>query len=492
MYLSAQQIQSNAEFGNSQYGQQPDEAVFSALYGMSDEDITKALATTGTVGTDASSMIGESLDPVVKQLTLTSPDFTPKVKRFYTYEAKAIAEQYTKVTSLGLAEGSFRAEGQLGVQDASQMERVSKNVRFLGQVGAVTIEMQRAGNAKFGNMKAFEATHRLQKLLLDIDRDTFWANTDLNSLAFEGLIQQMDTGADYNLDMTATSIAGTRTTYTGTGALSISDIRGQSEKFLTTGGTPTAVYMAPAEKNSVSAEQDVNLRWYKSDVKSGVAAGMRVDQIETDFGNVDLIWDVWLRNIRGKLLPTPADPTGTFHTDVPAIPGTLPTGAVAAGGFLPVDVYYYGVSFVNEVGEGPIALQTTGYTTTNANGIVNVTVTMPASVADIKSIRLYRSTTNGTAFGNMRLVSETALSVAALATQVIADNGSVIPGSRIALMINERMTAMGLLEAPNMFDLARVDNTHRFGINAMMNVQAYNPANILRWRNIGGSVTDPA
>lgn len=490
MLLSAEALQANPAFGNTQYGLSPEEHVVSSLYGLTEEDITKALATTGTVGTDASPMIGESLDPVVKVLTLSSPNFTPKVRRFYTYEASAIAEEYVRLTSLGLADGSFRAEGQLGVQDSSILSRVTQNVRFLGQVGAITHAMQRAGQKKFGNLKAFETVNRLQKLLLDFDRDIWWANSTLNALAFQGILQQMDTGADYNINMANTVLAGTRTTYTTGQAITISEVRSRSEAFLLTGGVPTALYVAPADKNTLSSEEDANIRWYAKDQASPIATGMVVDQIQCDFGPVDLIWDIWLRNYRGKLVATAPNPSGSFHSETPAILSVAPTGAAAAGGNLPVNTFYYGVSLVNEVGEGPIKMQSSGYTTSNANGIVNVTVTLPADVSDIRSLRLYRSTTNGTAYGTMRLVKEDALTGVGGGTQIMVDNGAIIPGSRHAVMANERATAIGLLEAPNMFDLARIDNTHRFAINAMAVVQLYNTTNIMRWHNIGGNYAD--
>jgi hypothetical protein len=496
MDISSLQHFDNA-YAKSKYGMSPDEVVMSDLYGLTEEDVVKALSTSGSVpgGTDGSSLIGESLDPVVKVITLDAGNFAPLLRRVYTYEAKAIAEQFTQLNSLGISGGSFREEGDLGVQDSIQLSRVSKNVRFLGQTGAVTRAMHRAGMPKFGDVKALQAVGRLNKLLLDFERDVFWGNTDLNALSFEGLFQQMDSGSDYNIDKATTGTAGSRTTITAGGSLGLADLRGRADKFLTTGGIPTVAYLAPEDKYSISAEQDQNVRWYRQDVESRIAAGMIVDQLHTDFGEwIDLIWDIWLRNPRGKLFPEPEDPTDAtkFHPEAPAIPGTAPTGVAAAGGHLPNDVYYYGVSFVNEAGEGPIKLQSSGYTADNTNGTINVTVTMPASIADIKSIRLYRSTTNGTDYSKMRLVSESQRTAAALATQVIADDGSIIPGSRTALMANDYAKAIGLLEGPNMRDLADIDNTHRFTISAMAVVQVYNSKNLMRWYNLGGSVIDPS
>jgi hypothetical protein len=221
---------------------------------------------------------------------------------------------------------------------------------------------------------------------------------------------------------------------------------------------------------------------------------MVVDQLHTPQGFVDMVWDIWLSNPRGMLLPTPEDPSDAtkFHASAPAIPSVAPTGAAAAGSYLPNDTYYYGVSFCNADGESPIKLQSSGYTADNTNGKVNVTVTMPASIADIDSIRLYRSTTNGTDYSKMRLVSETARTAVGGATQVIADDGSIIPGSRTALLVNEKQTANGLLEPPNMRDLADIDNTHRFTLSAMAVLMMYNEYAAMRWHNIGGSVADPA
>ncbi|MEA3226937.1 MAG: hypothetical protein U9Q07_13380, partial [Planctomycetota bacterium] len=60
-----------------------------------------------------------------------------------------------------------------------------------------------------------------------------------------------------------------------------------------------------------------------------------------------------------------------------------------------------------------------------------------------------------------------------------------------ALLCNERQTANGLLEPPNMRDLADIDNTHRFTISGMAVLMMYNEEAIMRWHNVGGSVADP-
>ena len=490
--MNAQDL--NATFGQTRYQATREEQQLNALYGMDEADIAKALATNGTIGTDGSSLIGESLDPVVKVITIQQENFCPMLRRNYTFGAKAITEEFTRMTSLGVSGGSSRSGGSLGIEDSIQMERVTATVKFLGQTGVVTREMARAGEAKFGDVKALQAFGRLNKLMLDLERDLIWGNDSLNALSIQGLLQLMSSSSTYNINKAVTGTAGSRTTYTAGGTMGSADVRSNAELFLPTGGIPTVLYAAPADKYSISAEQDSGSRWYKSDVGSAVAVGMRVDQIETEVGPVDVVWDYWLKNYRGTLLATPNNPAtaSLFHSSAPAILAVAPTGAASAGGHLPNDVYYYGVALVNEAGEGPIKLQSSGYTADNTNGTVDVTVTLPASVADIKSIRLYRSTTNGTDYSKMRLVKEDALTGVGGGTQVVSDDGAIIPGSRTSVMMNENMSALGFLEPPNMRDLADIDNTHRFTISAMSVLMLYNNQNVLRWHNIGGSVTDPA
>jgi len=480
-------------FGNSAFGATQAQLYQGTLFGLGEDEIVKALATDGVVGSDGSAMIGESLDPVVKKITLDPENYTPILRRFYTYDAKAIVEEFNRVNSLGRSGGSFRAQGQIGVQDAASYSRYTENVRFVGQTGAVTVELQNAARAKFGDIKAIESTFRLQKLLLDIDRDLLWGNSTVNSLSWRGLFQQSSTESQYNSNKATTSVAGSRTTYTGGGTLSASDIRNQSSKPISVNARYTACYLSPQDIEVIGSAQDGNLRWYLEDQKSAIALGMRVEQIKTAFGPIDLVWDIWLNYENGRLNPNPEDPSVStnFHTDAPSILAVAPSGAAAAGGYLPVDTYYYAVAQANEVGEGPIKFLAAGYTTDNTNGTVTLTVTHNADTSDVRSYRVYRSTTNNTDYTKMRFVKEVAIDTAA-ATQAISDDGSHIPGSRRAFLISEKSAAIGALQVPTIRDLPMVDNTHRFTIDAQLMVQLYANQHMYVFKNLGGSVEDPA
>lgn len=464
------------------------------LFSVSDDEIEKALASGSSVGTDASSLIGESLDNQIKDITLDPRTFAPITKRMFTFNAKALVEEYNRLESLGLSDESWRREGALGPQDASSFVRRTEQLRYFGQVGAVTHGMLRAAEAKYGNLKAIEATNRLRKLTLDLERNIMHGNSALQPLSWRGLLQQAPSTSEFVTDLAQEDIAGSRTVKTAGGTLTSDKLRELSENPLAYGGLFTACYLPPGQKIQISKAEDSNLRYYAKDQVSAIAKGMRVDQILTDFGiNIDLVWNFWLKYPRGKQKATPKDPTGTFHSEAPVAIAAALAAAAASGGYLPVDTYYVSAAYKNHVGEGPLKLLSTGVTTTNTNGKINVTVTHNVDLSNVDSIVLYVSTTNGTDYSKHRVVGELAVDKAkAGTTEVFEIDGSTVPGSGKAFLTNEYMQASGILEAPVMWDLPRLDNTHRFSIDGIANVMLYAEEHTHTINNLGSTVVDPA
>lgn len=174
---------------NNLWGQTPNDIVMQALHGVTPDEIFRALSTDGSIGSSGSARIAQSLDRLVKILTQQPENFAPLLRRLETYNAKAISEEYVRLTSLGLGSGQFRAEGKLGRPDAGQYEAQQKSVKHIGQVGGVTQAYADASRAGFGDAKAEEVVVRTQSVLLGMDRDILWANDTLNGLAWEGLFQ---------------------------------------------------------------------------------------------------------------------------------------------------------------------------------------------------------------------------------------------------------------------------------------------------------------
>lgn len=478
---------------------------YKQLFGMTEEDINKALFIDGTLGQDVTPAIGESLDPVVHYITLNAGSFAPALRRLKTYEAKAHLEQFALVSSLGKSRwgGSAHREGDLGTFDSSKYERVTEAQRWFGQVGVVSRSAQRASSSKFGDLKKREAFDRLVKLLLDGEWAIWHGDPTLNPYMFTGLFAKMK--AISNNQNIVSKIqkgdAGGRETYEGGGSLSAAEIRTYMPAASRFGGIHSACYMHLDEKVLISNQESGNMRW--NDVKAGesrVEYGVTVDQLDNPLGRpADIVWSSFFTN-GGRVTPyVEFDPTDStkFHADAPIRP-SAPTGAAAAGGKLPPNTYYYAIAFVNEKAEGPVGIQTTGYTADNTNGIINVTATYPSDVAKSHSIALYRSTTvpaDGDDFSKFRFVKEVAIpdGAAPAGTLVIADDGTVIPGSRYAALVDESAISLPELLPPSFRDLADIDNTHRFSLDWEFSPLAHDKClREVMWQDIGGSVADPA
>lgn len=476
------------------FGSSRRQAVEASLFGADLMEISKALATSSSFGTDGSALNGYDLDPLVRYATLQRNANTPKIRRMHTFGAKALTTEWNRLTRRGNAEGNFRTQGALGVSDSSTLSRVTSNQKFLGRVGAVTRELQAAAGGSFGDAKAFELREQLTQFLLNLERDIWHSDSSLNSLAWDGLLAQMESGAEFNTDK-AVNTAGK---ITAGGTLSIGDVRAVLHTIIRYAGTFNVMYCAPQERTAFGTASDELTRFYREDQMSNLGRGIKVDKIASEYneGGIDIIWDQNLAGIRGKFLHNPEDPSDAtkFHSEAPNQLSAALSLGVTSGGYLPDDTYYYGVAPVNEVGEGPIKLFATGQATASTNNTVQITVTHGSDVSNVKSYRLYRSTTSGADYTKMRLVKEIALASGAVAggTQVLEDDGSIVPGSREAVLADEASCAMGELESPVVEDLPRIDGTHRFAIDAINDCILYVTQHMHRFYNIGGSVTDPA
>lgn len=477
------------------FGTSREEALEQHLYGQEEVEIAKALAHNGQVGTDGSALNGYDLDRVTRYATLDERNHLPKTRRMHTFDGKALTTEWNRLVSRGTAEGNFRSEGALGVSDSSVLERIKKSMRYLGRTGAVTRALQEAAGGSFGDAKAFEMKEQLIRFLLNMERDIWFAESNLNSLAFDGLFAQASTDSDFNVDL-ATQDSGGK--IIAGGSLLIDNIYGQIDVPISYGGNFTALYVSPRDKAALSQAENGGVRYLQQNQLSNIGIGMKVDQIANVFSPnpLDLVWDIHLGGPRGKYVHTPEDPTkaAKFHSQAPSQLAAAPTFAASAGGFLPDDTYNYAFALVNEVGEGPIKFGASGQATTGSNNSVTATITYPNDIGEAKSVRLYRSTSSNSDYKKMRLVKEVAIPAGALpaGTLDIVDDGSIVPGSRYAVLVDEYSVAMGALEKPVAADLPRIDNTHRFSIDAIATQLLYVQQHMLIFRNIGGSVKDPA
>lgn len=484
---------------SNRWGNLGDGFVFSNFDGLQDDEILRQLEignVTG-VGSDGSAAIGESLDALVKSVTMDPDTFANLFQRTYNYTAKAINEEFIKLKKLGRGQGSFRQQTKLGRQDASQIERLYNTVKFLGQVGGVGLEYADASRATMGDMKAFEIVSRTKDLILNINRDMLWADDQINPLAWKGLFQQALTDSEHFTDLVIKGSAGGRVTYVSGGAVTPTIFAETHARMIKFGARQTAVLLSPLDKHIISDANQNKTRYHiDTQQESRIADRVITDILNTDFGPLELVWEFFLMELFGREAAFPLDPSkpNEVHPDAPATLGTAPTVAASANGFLPPATFYYAVAPNNEVSEGLPVFGAAGVTTDNTNGTNTITITNPANAeefAKVKSYRIFRSTRPGNVFSNFEIVGEIAKTGVAGGTMAFVDDGSVIPGSRKAMQMNEMQHAIGMLRPPTMRDLPMNENVDLFTIDCHAVVQNYAVEQTHTFGNIGGQAIQP-
>jgi len=471
------------------------------LFDIKIEDISKALGTSASSGSNGGALVPESLDPTLKIMARDPDNQAPKLRRWYAYNAKSNLEQYVRVNKLGLATHASMAEGDLGPQDSPTFERVSDQIYSYGKTFSVTDRLQAAAESKFGDTKALVAMLTFKSLMNIFERYFWWGNNSRYSTQWNGLMVRRLTDSEHLKDLTAntdlgavTGTAGSRTYYSKGGVLSIDELRSKFRTAVPYNGKITGCYLHPEDMDIITRSKDSAERIFLTEKgQSRIAPGQIVTQLGNAFSEtpVDLIWDPTLYD-EGVDKLTPENPavSSNFHPDAPAAPATAPTGVAGAGEYLEPADYTYAVSFVNEVAEGPITIQSTAYTADNTNGKVTLTITHPAG---IKAIRIYRSSTASATYANMRFMAEISPTSSTSTSRTYVDDGTVLPGRRNCMIMDERVTGVGYLIAPTMEDLARNSRAHQCSIAMDAALSAYDGMQReFTWIGIGGSALDPS
>lgn len=477
------------------------------------EDAIKALALDGNFGTAADNMVGESLDNVIFRLTMDENNHVAFMRRVYNYVARAHIEEYRRVSKLGLLDfnANVRQEINLGQEDNPRFDSVQDTIRYKGRVAIVSRTLQRASMAKFNDMLARVSMLHITALLLSGEWSMFWGDNSLNDLEIDGTLARLKTDSTHLKDLSTRVPNGSRTEgyeITAGGSLDSDTVRQFMQVPIFKGGRHTALYCAPTDVTNISLTEDSRQRWGYQKDPSVIETGKIVGKIANSFANqgTDVVWTPFLEYERGREQDIPKDPTkltgadAEFHKDVPAALSTAPTVAAASNGVLPSSgTFYYAVAPVSNAGEGPMKTDRTLSASTSAgNGTINVTITHPAHVADIKSYRIYRSSAQPATNNDntvFRLVGEVARASSAVAggTQVWADDGSFVPGSRRAILMDERVVRIPELLKPSQRDLADVTNAHQRSFDWEYGYQMQDDGEYgVQFKNAGGSVTNPS
>lgn len=481
------------------------------------DDLVKALGTgqggeaygNGAYG-DMSALRPQSLEQTLKKVTAGSEH----VRLWKTLSKKPAfntSEEYNILDRLGGDASPFFVEGGLPNEQDSSYVRKSALVKFLGTTRVITHPATLVRTAGVGDIVAQEAQNGTEWLIMQMERQLFYADSNLNPLAFDGIRTQM-----YNFLGKPYFAGGDGVTVTGESAEQFIDLRGGflPPQALEDGaniifenfGVARQLQMTPAVRKDfsnmfMSTPQVVkNDRIGVGETISSLGHG-EVTGYNSNAGRFTFEPNLFLRpNGKYKAVSdngAPAAPTttGIVAQAAPAADASSKFSATDGGKYGNASwdstgSYYYFVSAKNAIGESvPVAIGNGG-----GAGIAfaigagqaatiewNRVVGSPAA----QSYRIYRGKK---ADGSDALYMDEVKDKGNGTTQTYVDRNFRIPGTHDAFLIdtdpNKSMTFKQL--APMMkLPLGRISAAERFMILLYGMPIVYNPRTQVYYFNIG-------
>lgn len=441
------------------------------------EELNKALGT-GTEGeaygdyNDMSALRPQSLEGTLKIVTAKQEHI-----KFWKDIAKKPAyntvEEFNVLDSYGGNSSPFFMEGGLPNEEDSNYIRQSQMVKFLGTTRVVTHPATLVRNT-VGDIIAREQENGTLWLLQQLERALYFADSNLDPLAFDGLYAQVRnfvTGKPYENQH-------------------IIDLRGEvlDENILEDGATIIADNYGSGNLKlhlTNQVHKDFSKILYARQrlampSTDGTKLGAPVRGYMANVADIDFVNNIFLK-------PEGA-PKAQSQKGAPAIPTTAgittPLRATAnATSKMDSGTYYYFVSAKNSQGES--APVTMGSVAVSSGQAVEIEINRVTSDPVAKSYRVYRGTSSDPA---KALFAFEVKDAGTGTKQVITDRNFDIPGTDMAFLID--MDADNVLcfkqLAPLMkLPLARISASERFMILLYGMLQVYNPRRIVVFKNIG-------
>lgn len=147
---------------------------------------------------DMSALRPQSLEETLKKVTADS-SHARLWKTISKKPAFNTSEEYNILDRLGGDGSPFFVEGGLPNEQDSSYVRKSALVKFLGTTRVVTHPATLVRTTGVGDIVAQEAQNGTEWLIMQIERQLFYADSNLNPLAFDGILAQMKNflGAPY-------------------------------------------------------------------------------------------------------------------------------------------------------------------------------------------------------------------------------------------------------------------------------------------------------
>ena len=312
---------------------------------VSQGELVKALE--AGYGTDSAAMTGgRSLIPQDIQNTLQNAlkfgrnDFKVMnlVRKNPVYST---IHEYTRQTDVGDEIDNFVAEGGESQENTSQLERITKAMKYLQTYRKITLQMRVAKTIE--DAEALEKTSGTLEVLRSAEKANFHGDSSVNPVQFDGIIKQIKDGSTANIvDLRGKLISSTE------GEESFNEI---ARKIYEGGGYATHAFMPPVLAQDVQNLVKDRLRLNTGDNRAAAV----VEKYPTPFSDEILIAgsagpDKFFR-VKTSVV---ASGDSSKRPDAPTI--ALAAQAKTGGtGFLvaTAGTYYYTVHAVNQYGVSP-------------------------------------------------------------------------------------------------------------------------------------------
>lgn len=480
---------------------------------LSDEDIVKAIIAGSQTGRDLTDTLSsgpslkpESLDPVVKVLEnkenhIVLWKMLPKESVYNT------VHEFNQLVSYGEDVGIFMNEGESPEQTDSVYRRKAALVKYAGIQGELTQQAMLVRHADGKDPYTREVENKTLKLLTQINTKLFSANDTHVPQEFKGLLQGHKEGV--------ADITGSSSIDSYFNDVSTIDARGKAlddtlvedaaqavvnERF----GDISKIISNPVVFNDYvkrfHESKRVNVNNPSSAV-TGATMGQKVNDIQTQFGKIDVVNDIFFDrktpkayNAAATSAKAPAAPTAVNNTSVDIQDADTSTKFTDGAGS-----YHYAVTAKNQFGESAMVLMNTIAQAVATTESVNLTFVAGVGTYPATAFTIYRTKKDVSNYQTAKFYPIFTVKLAEHTAGydggdagVVRDRNRFLPESHTAMVLDttKEMWDYIQLAATMKIDFAITTLARRFAVVNYGTPLWYMPGKVCMIHNIGHDITE--
>lgn len=487
------------QYSNLETGHKTESEVYDLMKAMSAGSQTgRDLDGTTTSG---SALKVESLDPTLRVLTNRDKHIVfwkmiPKEKAYNTVEEYNVLEDY------GGDIGIFNTEGETPSFTDSQYKRESVLIKYMGVSGEVShpFTLVNLGSG-VGNALGKEVQNKTQYLVRTINKSLATANSDYISEEFDGVFKQHYDGVvgsgdldTYFNDSTVIDARGKALSDANVEDAAQAVVNDNFGEISTILGSPS-VFNSYVKRFHESKRINVNSPLAAT---TGATMGQKVNNIQTQFGDVNVVNDVFFDKDRLTSVAYNKSATSNKSPDAPTALSYATAVDTKTNFADSTGDYFYAIAAKNRFGQSAVTIVDTTAVTVSANESVDISFTYTNGSYAAESFVVYRTKADVTDYTTAKFypiftvsASDRTSGYDGAAASKIRDRNRFLPGTSSAIVLDfssEIITFKQL--APMMrMDLARTSPSYRFMVLCYGTPLCGIPKRIARIVNVGTDIS---